>query len=248
MPPHLIVDTHRWNPERDECPHCHKKPLDEVTSLWLEAPFDDEWLAALRVVVQDGLPVVAELRVFPDDGNDGDNRWPGSWSAERLGYLAPVPPGGLTARKLRRVLLETLLREQFKPLVAHYNAILRRHLASTGAPTQDARTLNSGGPKRSARPRRGRATSTSDLELARLAQEYLELCGDVPTAQHPTKALAASRPGWTPTYARDQLFAARERDLLTSHGRGRQGGTLTPKAEQLLREAATSDQHQEGKQ
>ena len=126
MPSHLILDTHRWNPERDACPSCQMKPPDEVTSQWLEAPLDDGWLLALRVGVQEGWPVVAELRVFPDEGDDRDSRWPGCWSAERLGYLAPVPPGGLTARKLREVRLDTLLREQAKQILAQRDTILRR--------------------------------------------------------------------------------------------------------------------------
>jgi hypothetical protein len=213
------------------------KPPDEVTSQWLEAPLDDGWLVALRLSAQDGWPVVAELRVFPDEGDDRDSRWPGCWSAERLGYLAPVPPGGLTARKLREVRLETFLREQAKQLLAQRDTILRRDHATAGTDNPEL-----------THPGRKRAGSKSDLELAQVAQEYIERCHDPRTAQRPTAALAAARAGWTTTYARDQVHAARERGLLTSLGRGRQGGTLTPKAERLLHQGATADEHRKDQQ
>lgn len=247
MPSRLTLDTYRWNPERDRCPHCHQKPPDEVTSQWLEAPLDDGWRVALRVAVQDGWPVVAELRVFPNETDDDDIARPGCWSAERLGYLAPVAAGGLTARKLREVRLETLLREQFKPIAAQYTAILRRHSTEAGAPAENTRTqIAPANLESSGGPRRRRAASKSDLELARAAQEYLERCHDASTAQRPTAALADAHPGWTTQYARDQVYAARERGLLTTVGQGQQGGALTPMAEQLLHEdAASGEQHED---
>jgi hypothetical protein len=54
----------------------------------------DVWVAAYRLLVEEGRLIVAELRVFPAE----QDRDAGSWSGELLGDNAKAPRGGLTAR------------------------------------------------------------------------------------------------------------------------------------------------------
>lgn len=53
--------------------------LARVASSWLEVTIADGWLAAYRLVPQDGQPVIAEVRVFPAEAG---RRTAGTWSGE----------------------------------------------------------------------------------------------------------------------------------------------------------------------
>src|SRR5688572_17617593 len=56
---------------------------------WVEVPINKDWLAAYRMVIQGGAaPVIAEMRVFPNEPNRDQG---GRWSAEYLGIKAKVP-------------------------------------------------------------------------------------------------------------------------------------------------------------
>jgi hypothetical protein len=74
-----------------------------VDFVWLEAPITDDWTGAYRLLIQDGMPVIGEVRIFPTENTKG--RQPGEWSIAKLGNLAIVPKGGLTISLLREVKL-----------------------------------------------------------------------------------------------------------------------------------------------
>ena len=89
-----------------------------------------------------------------------------------------------------------------------------------------------------ARPRSskgGRPPQYSDLEVAQYAARYVELVEDRDPS--PVRTLAAEEKLPTSTM-RALLSAGRERKLLISEGRGKAGGTLTPKAKRLLRQGS----------
>ena len=90
-----------------------------------------------------------------------------------------------------------------------------------------AKTLQFSGGRRP-----GRA-GTPDLERARLAARYVELCRSGPGA---AKALAAEEHCSTAN-VRNRLNTARSKGLLTSPPPGRQGGELTSYARRLLSES-----------
>ncbi len=71
-----------------------------------------------------------------------------------------------------------------------------------------------------------------DRKLAELARDYEALCD---TTAAPKPALAAKL-NLAESTIQSYLFRARERGLLTSEGRGRAGGHLTPKARAILSE------------
>jgi hypothetical protein len=91
-------------------------------------------------------------------------------------------------------------------------------------------------PLRSARPPAAR-----DDEILRLAAAYADASRHGDSA--PMAAVRAIVPAGTVDpagHARRAIAAARRRGLLTSRGRGRAGGELTPKAVELLRERAAA--------
>jgi hypothetical protein len=76
-----------------------------------------------------------------------------------------------------------------------------------------------------------KARAPEELELVRLAVDYLEIVGS--GSRQPVVQLAARR-SWNVERTRRALARARTRGLLLSAGRGRVGGTLSPRAQQLL--------------
>ena len=101
----------RLERSRDNYLSLHDARLDgsqdaEDVGFAVRVVHDGSW--GFASAVQDGSPIVSELRVFPAE--DDDNPY-GKWSAEREGSLAEAPPGGLTTRKLRQVTLDRYLRE-----------------------------------------------------------------------------------------------------------------------------------------
>ncbi|MCZ7531758.1 MAG: hypothetical protein M5U31_16345 [Acidimicrobiia bacterium] len=76
-------------------------------------------------------------------------------------------------------------------------------------------------------------TGVSDLELARLAAEYVDLANSPATRLSPVVALADRR-DMDRNRVRDLLGDSRARGLLLSAGKRRPGGTLTPWARELL--------------
>jgi hypothetical protein len=191
----------------DELPH----------ETWLEVGLDG-WVAAYRLIPQEGRPVVAEVRVFPDENAP---RPQGRWSAERLGDQAPVPVGGVPARVLRQL--------RVREHLALYDDIVQRHqdqqsfrvsLLDHGF-TQVVKEAG----------RRGR----SDLFYAEIASAYVSLAA----ARAPIQRLRDRLEEEEGLYfaeatVRDFVNQARRRGLLTPSPPGRPGGELTTQAQELL--------------
>jgi hypothetical protein len=87
------------------------RPQREV---WIEADVSSKaqpgavWKVAYLLVNQGGVPVVAEMRLFPAEPHPF--RPAGQWSGHVAGVSAPVPPGGITSRLIREVHLGKHLR------------------------------------------------------------------------------------------------------------------------------------------
>jgi hypothetical protein len=198
--------------------------------LWVEVPFADGWIAAYRLGVDRGRPVVTELRVFPDEPG---RRWAGEWSGEYLGTLAQAPLGGLTARLVRRL----------KPgeHQRHGDAMLD-WLRSEFMGEQEALDFFGLGAGRLAQrapkatgPRRSRPTNRFYAEVAAFyVNEHKR--GN----KAPLKAVAAK---WKCPYtaARRFIHDARQRGMLTLSERGVMGGMLTPEAKRILEPVKKGD-------
>jgi len=74
-----------------------------VTNTWVMRPINAEWMAAYRLVIQDGAFVVGELRIYPVESVDsGPGSYSlGDWSGIWRGLGATVPDGGLTNTRAR---------------------------------------------------------------------------------------------------------------------------------------------------
>lgn len=199
-----------------------KKAALNVNSAWLEAPLNDEWTTAFRLLIQNGMPVIAELRIFPAE--NFRQRHPGEWSASVRGTNAAAPSGGITMPLLRRVKLgivrakiaEAL--EQFRDRVPD----VMKMLNLVADPKE----------KRNKNENRGRPAN-SDLEYALIADYYSKRC-----AHESRKPVAetAKRFKITTAKARSRLHEARKRGLLTFGQQGIAWGELTDKARLVLKE------------
>jgi hypothetical protein len=190
----------------------------KVGEAWVEAPIDDRWMVAYRLVSQAGEPVVAELRVFP---REPQQRPPGRWSAEILGVDAAAPTGGLPSDLLRQVTLGSY-RERggdFLGWLAEFRA--------GGASLRKSSKRSMATASTTAVSARGR----SDDFYAHIAQDYVQHVNQ--GEARPVHAIAQNR-SLPPEQVRDMIREARRRGLLTPTRRGRVGGQLTPRAAQLL--------------
>jgi hypothetical protein len=185
---------------------------------WFEEKIGDGWVAAYRMAADDeGRPIVAEVRVFPDEWAAGpDARPPGVWAGEYVGPSAKVPPRGLSTTVLRKVSVATPFRNA--------RAGLDRLRVAFPGLFKDS-PLAALAEKKPGPPR------IDDLSLARLADAYVK-------AGYSRKAVATQLRVKESTI-RGRLRLARARDLLTQpRGVGRREGFLTPRAEQILARAA----------
>ena len=66
--------------------------MTRVDEAWVEVPLGDEWVAAYALVLQQGYPVIAEVRIFPAEPK---RPGAGQWSGHFLGVNAAVPSGGV---------------------------------------------------------------------------------------------------------------------------------------------------------
>jgi hypothetical protein len=195
-----------------------KRPLPakdgpRVREWWVENDLGDGWRVAHRILIQDGLPIVGEVRVYPAE----KGAQAGRWSAEHLGEAATSPKGGVTGRLLQRVRIDDA-RETFDDMRR------RRLLLGTPALPDLARIRHDAthNPGRGGHP---------DAFYAAVAAAYLAKLHAGATT--PTDALADDL-NLRPQRLRDLLRAARTRGLLTQPPRGRAGGELTPAGQAAL--------------
>lgn len=201
---------------------------------WVEDHLDDGWIAAYRLILRGSRPLVAEIRLFPED--DRAERVPGQWTEE----ASDVPPEGIPGRALRdlRLTVPLNLFSEFLRRIERDPAMAKQILGAHGIP------LGSTMVKR----RPGRAGRADDFYLAfavayvaRLAKGSRRPVQDL--AERPPKAIkgyVSSSSKASAATVRDIIHEARERGLLTRSPDGRPGGELTPKADQMLKDHGDS--------
>jgi hypothetical protein len=134
-----------------------------VSDTVFEQEIGDDWRVFYRIVNQDGVPVVGEVRLYPLEPQG--SRPEGTWSGEVLGTAASVPLGGITASLLRRVRID-------------YQALARLVRLRRGAPEKsliawaiERRDFRTERRRRSRRPGAGRPQTRPEV-LARAAVIY----------------------------------------------------------------------------
>lgn len=202
---------------------------------WLEVPLAGEadgWIAAYRLTAnKNGLPVAAELRVFPAHrGREGGGQWSGS--------AKHVPPRGIGSDAIAAA----------RPVNTHFRenwALIDRHWRQTyGRPatTVRRRAEPTGVARHPGRP------GHPDFVWARWSQRYVEACGldSKPIQRLASEQIAAGRTerdlGDESRYISGVIKRCRETGFLTEPPRpGSAGGELTPKAKAALRKAARDE-------
>jgi hypothetical protein len=181
-----------------------------VEDLWVLETIEKTWQAAYRIGVQDGSPIVAEVRLYPAEPDAVAGEWSGVWR----GLAAPVPPGGLTARLLRKVKLGAHVTEGRHQLVRLERDARQRRKRSALRDMLRAKGLIRARPP-SREPRR-RRRGKRDLEhvatLYRAARQR---------GSHRPVADVAEQLGIKPKAASNAVYAARCRGLLGRTERGR---------------------------
>jgi len=200
-----------------------------------------EWAIEVLVLATDAGPGVLELKVRPHEGHPG----------RRDG--GPMPRGGITTRLMRDVNVGELLdlardcartREATVLAVADNPApdlpITDDFREELAAALREQAAMSGALSHRSRRP--GKRGNGIDHYLT-WAARYAEKVAAVPRVRNPNVVLAKEFRE-TPEYVRDTITDARRRyGLLTpGPGRGRAGGTLTPKALALIAERQQTEE------
>jgi hypothetical protein len=199
---------------------------------WLELPLGmtkrgGEWIAAFRLVPDPGgMPVVAEVRVFPDH----KRRSPGEWAPEDLSNVAApatsslVPAAGMPAKLLDRI--------RWSAVQAAAVRIIRdqdeawRKAAGFASPALEAQ-----GFKPTDGPRRGRPRDY--VTLARTAVDYEDA---IRSGTRSVVEAVAERMGCGYETANRRIREARKVGLLSpAPGKGKQGGVASAEAHKLTR-------------
>ncbi len=210
------------------CPSCEARlPGRRLDEAWIEVPAGEGWLASYRVVMREAGPVIAEIRVFPAEG---DHRTPGAWSRDPVS----VPADGIPARVLRRLRLTDPI-GLFERFVKQWEADHGEEVTERVFGSFWFRRSGAAVPKRTGRAGR------SDEFYARWAAAYVERLKR--GSRHPVSDLVTRPPvkiaGFASSRApeatvRAIIHEARRRKLLTGAPPGRAGGELTEKSTQLL--------------
>lgn len=184
--------------------------VDDRRGNWINR-YVGEWVTAYRFISQGGSLVIAEVRVFPRERNAFAGEWSGTWS----------PPGGIPSDVVRSIRVSKVRLSKAEL------ARVRRDMPGV------AERLGIG--RKSAK--RPATRKVPDELLARAARCYLDAVAvGAPRVYRATRKTLAKL-GWdySETYVRDLVQRARNEDFLTSAGRGRAGGELTEKTQEILR-------------
>ena len=191
---------------------------------WIEAEYGD-WVAAYRLVQQEGYPVIGEFRLFP---REPQHRLPGEWSGSTHDKSrASAPAGGITARLLRKLRLRSDWTEGLRAGNRYLKlvpVIARPHLQAAGV--RRMRPLRR-------TPKHGQRGWSVEV-LLNAALFYVQHTGRRPVAD-----LAAA---WQLKHvqARDLLQKARRKGFLTAGVQGTASRGLTNQAKALLSQKAST--------
>jgi hypothetical protein len=184
---------------------------------WVEYRLDESWVAAYRLVPQDGRPVIAEARIVPYVEKLPPGASPGT-------FIGEAPRGGVQSAQLAALRTEAVLRAQLDVIEwwdsCGQREFLERIQRRFGFDPVAVRSTAARRPH-----------AAGDEELARIASEYVRECQAGTPA--PRKSAAASLCISEGQLAK-RLHAARERGILSGARPGRAGGELTSYGKRLL--------------
>lgn len=214
------------DPNYIACPSCGERlPTLEKKEAWVQVHLESDWVAWYRLVLRKGRPVVAEVRVLPNDQHRSDHA---TWSEDP----EAVPADGVSGTALRSL------------RVTHAIGLFKRFIKGWeklyGTETTERVFGRFGfsikGSRVERRPGRG---GRPDLFYATWAAAYVQSVAN--GSRHPVTDLAVRPPvkieGFGPSDDADAVATvraivqeARRRELLTRGPAGKAGGELTEKA------------------
>lgn len=192
----------------------------------------------------DQRPSVEELRILPSDSWSGNKDQRAKldrafWLDENKDEAAtdfliehappffPIPGNGVTTGVLRRIPFAEIVNELAAGFIDNVEAFS----------LEPERELWSELSKPIER-RKGGGTDRGDQFYARIAAQFIELIQS--NDRSPIKSLA-KRHTYSENTVKSWIYQARKRGLLDSLGRGRPGGRLSSKANELLRQEGSDD-------
>ncbi len=212
-----------------------------IIDCWVEA-LVGRWIIACRIMPAYSTrePVIGEIRIFPEEPQ---RQHVGQWSAETRGIRAQAPAGGITKKIIAKIdlrerasifdeLLCTLSRGDWSLHPLHPE-MTQQAIDAFSAPQERQRT-----PKNvsrlaiAARSRRGRRRTVSDIELARMAQDYITLLRL--KKYHVARTIKKRYRLKTEGQVRMRLLRAKERGLIARFHDDRAMVTLTPTGRAIL--------------
>lgn len=207
----------------------------EVVHIWFIVVLKGGWRVAYRLFPREGRPVVAEMRIYPYEGDLPDLE-AAEWAVKLRGFDAEVPGNGITSSLLyEQVAIGRHVFDDFPASLRNFRdgGLGKTQVKVGGRITTLYDALLGGlGFDPEVKPRLRGPSGWSDAEYVRLAQQYLERCKA--GSRSPVKDLAKAH-GMTEVAARAALHRARQRGLLSRQKQGKAGGELTPRAKTLLR-------------
>jgi hypothetical protein len=185
-----------------------------TNDLWVTKRLDGGWVAAYRLVVQDGAFVVGELRIHPDEGSTYSS--PGVWSGIWKGLDAQVPAGGLTATLAREgAKMQSSLTEG-RGILRSLNKQTDEGLLKELQEDHGLATLTE--PKKPGYSTSGRL-GKPHAYYRRVAKEYSRALRQ--NSRHPNQDVALTLGLDSVSKARDAVYRARRMGLLPPTQRGR---------------------------
>jgi hypothetical protein len=208
---------------------------DQGHDLWLEqeVPGHTGWTMAARIIGDDrGVPVVAELRIFPMPSKKDSGRAPGEWAADTVSsHTRFIPRGGISATLVRKAVASGLQQQRHtasglrvaqspNPVTPH-NLAVTPAIAATAPKSQDSKR------------RPGRPVKWTRARCARIALTY-----DNAVRAHvsPIQAVMHAH-HLTRTQARNLIARARRQDLIRRAPRA--GATAEPLSNDQRRQLET---------
>jgi hypothetical protein len=202
----------------------------------LRAKLGEDWITERQLTVQGARVVVAAIRVYPARWRNAPER-----SYEQAGVEAEVPPGGITARLLRRIRMGAhldhfgaTLRPRRQPGQTKQEAAEAQETAASIRQLVGHFTSSSFAAgrwhSRAAIPQNGRRRPgrrpLADAAIAEAAAGYVLACRR--RSPHPIRDTARAS-GMTEARLRDLVYRARNRrGFLSETAQGSGGGDMTP--------------------
>jgi hypothetical protein len=195
-----------------------KTGISAKADVFMESTLGRDWSVFYRWLLQDGMPVISEIRIYPLENPPQDS--PGEWTH------AAAPTGGIKMSLLRQIHVSDVRKRMAEAMEMFQQQIpdLMQMTNFVPAPPKD----------RTARKEKRGRPAIADLEYVRIANYYAERCAH--ESLKPIADTARRFKKLTRAKVRSRLHEARRRGLLSFGQRGIAWGMLTDKARQLLNE------------